>query len=385
MKNKSYQIVRVVTVEESVIFHLKNTLNLIGQDFSVAVVGSNVEQFNGIYPNVDFYNIEIPRQVSLLKDLKSVFALAYFFRKHKPQIVHSVMPKAGLASALAAFIARVPCRVHTFTGQVWATQSGLRAQLLRFFDKLVTTLNTHIFTDSVSQSEFLYSHGIRKRGNVIPVLGFGSLSGVDLNLYRKDQYADFARQFRHERGIPSDDYIFLFLGRKSKDKGVYDLMAAFDSLVLQGIKHTRLIMVGPNEDGDTYANAIAKLNDETKKLIIDVPKVKDPQPYFAVSDAFCLFSYREGFGTVVIEAGAMKMPVIGTQISGLVDSIEDGYTGMIFPVGDVAKAAKLMKSLITQPELSKRLGENGFERVRERFSVDVVYQSLKSFYLGQLK
>lgn len=384
-KFKTYQIIRVVTVEETVSFHLKNTLNLIGKDFSVAVVGTNVEQFNGMYTNVDFYNIEVPRQVSLIKDLKSVISLARFFRKHQPQVVHSIMPKAGLVSALAAFIARVPCRVHTFTGQVWATQSGLGAKLLIFFDKLVATLNTHVFTDSPSQSNFLFSHGIQKTGQVIPVLGYGSLSGVDLNLYNKDQYAGFSQQFKQQHGLAPNDYIFLYLGRKSKDKGVYDLLQAFDALVSRGLTQAKLLMVGPNEDGEKYTTFIENLNAKTKSFIIDVPKVSNPQAYFAICNAFCLFSYREGFGTVVIEAGAMGNPVIGTQISGLVDSIENNYTGMIFPTGDVAKASELMERLIVTPDLSQSLGQNGLKRVRQRFSAEIVYENLKNFYLSQLK
>ena len=382
---KTYQIIRVVTVEEAVSFHLKNTLSLIGKDFSVAVVGSNVEKFNGQYSNIDFYDIEVPRQVSLTKDLKSVISLAFFFRKHKPQIVHSIMPKAGLVSALAAFMTRVPCRVHTFTGQIWATQSGLGAKLLIFFDKLIAVLNTHVFTDSSSQSNFLFAHGIQKHGQVIPVLGYGSLSGVDLKLYNKDEHVIFSQQFKQQHGLAPEDYIFLYLGRKSKDKGVYDLIQAFDALVARGFTQVKLVMVGPNEDGEKYTAFIEKLNTKTKNLIIEVPKVNNPQAYFAICNAFCLFSYREGFGTVVIEAGAMGNPVIGTQISGLVDSIQNNYTGMIFPAGDVAMASDLMERLIVNPDLSQSLGQNGLERVRERFSAEVVYQNLKNFYLSQLK
>jgi glycosyltransferase involved in cell wall biosynthesis len=383
-ENKKYQIVRVVTVEEAVSFHLKNTLRQIGQDFSVAVVGSNVEQFNGQYPGVDFYNIEVPRQISLVADLRSVFSLVQFFRKHQPQIVHSIMPKAGLVSALAAFVARVPCRVHTFTGQVWATQTGLKARMLMAFDQLITNLNTHVFTDSSSQSDFLYTHGIMKNQKAIPVLGYGSLSGVDLAVYDRALYSDFAQKFKSEQGVPSSDFVFLYLGRKSKDKGVYDLIQAYDRLIQKGYSGCRLLLVGPVED-DQYGKVLAGLPAQTQSTITDIGKVSDPQKYFAIADAFCLFSYREGFGTVVIEAGAMGIPVMGTRISGLVDSIDDNFTGKLFEVKNIDQASKIMEQLLTEKSLSQQLGIHGRQRVEERFSATVVYQFLKKFYQENLK
>lgn len=383
-EDKTYQIVRVVTVEEAVSFHLKNTLKQIGQDFSVAVVGSNVEQFNGQYPGVDFYNIEVPRQISLVADLKSVFSLVRFFRKHHPQIVHSIMPKAGLVSALAAFLAGVPCRVHTFTGQVWATQTGLKARMLMTFDKLITHLNTHVFTDSASQSAFLYSHGIMKNQKAIPVLGYGSLSGVDLAVYDRALYSDFSQKFKAEHKIPSSDFIFLYLGRKSKDKGVYDLIQAYDRLIQKGHSGCRLLLVGPIED-EQYTKIVSSLPASTRATITDIGKVSDPQKYFAVADAFCLFSYREGFGTVVIEAGAMGTPVVGTRISGLVDSIEDNFTGKLFEVKNIDQASKIMEQLLTERSLSQQLGLHGRQRVEERFSATVVYQFLKKFYQENIK
>lgn len=384
VENKKYQIVRVVTVEEAVSFHLKNTLKQIGQDFSVAVVGSNVEQFNGQYPGVDFYNIEVARQISLLADLKSVFSLVSFFKKHQPQIVHSIMPKAGLVSALAAFIAQVPCRVHTFTGQVWATQTGLKARMLQAFDKLIASLNTHVFTDSASQSDFLYSHGIMKNDKAIPVLGYGSLSGVDLAIYNRALYADFAQKFKAEHHMQPSDFIFLFLGRKSKDKGVYDLIQAYDRLIQKGYNGCRLLLVGPVED-ESYAQVLSSLPAKTQATITDIGKVSDPQKYFAVADAFCLFSYREGFGTVVIEAGAMGTPVVGTRISGLVDSIEDNFTGKLFEVKNIDQASNIMEQLLTEKTLAQQLGAHGRQRVEERFSATVVYQFTKKFYQENLK
>lgn len=383
-ESKKYQIVRVVTVEEAVSFHLKNTIKQIGQDFSVAVVGSNVEQFNGQYSGVDFYNIEVPRQISLFADLKSVFSLFRFFKKHQPQIVHSIMPKAGLVSALAAFLAGVPCRVHTFTGQVWATQTGLKARMLMAFDKLIVRLNTHVFTDSQSQSDFLFSYGIMKKNKAIPVLGYGSLSGVDLALYDRALYIDFAQKFKAEHKMQPSDFVFLFLGRKSKDKGVYDLVQAYDHLIQKGYSSCRLLLVGPVED-DNYQKILSSLPANTQASITDIGKVSDPQKYFAVADAFCLFSYREGFGTVVIEASAMGVPVIGTRIAGLVDSIEDNFTGKLFDVKSIDQASKIMEQMLTEKSLSQQLGKYGRQRVEEKFSSLVVYQFLKNFYQENLK
>lgn len=373
------KVVRVVTASYVVPWHLHNTLTRISSDFEVCVVGLDVSKNQNSYPNIKFVDIDINRKTSLIADFLALFALCRFFLAYKPDIVHSIMPKSGLLSALAGFVCRVPIRIHTFTGQTWAAKTGLSRHFYYFLDRLINVLNTICLTDSFSQSDFLRDCKISNSGYPLPVLSKGSLSGVDVDRFNLSKLVESGNKLRCELGLDKEDFIFSFIARKTRDKGALDILKAFSSVSAVSQK-AKLLFVGPDEDGE-----IARLREtappELFFNVVDVGHVSNHEVYLAITDVLCLPSYREGFGTIVIDAAAMGIPTIGSDIPGLTDSVVNQKTGMLFSVGDLDELTKLMLTCIAEPLMLKQMGLFAKTRVTEFFTADKLYIALKEFYL----
>jgi glycosyltransferase involved in cell wall biosynthesis len=378
-KKQKLKVVRVVTASYVVPWHLGNTLKRISDDFEVCVVGQDVSIYRDCYPDIKWVDIDLNRKISLTADLLSLYQLCRFFLRYKPDIVHSIMPKAGLLSALAGIICRVPIRLHTFTGQVWATKKTRSRIFLYAIDKLITSLNTVCLTDSPSQSQFLYEHGITKFGKPLPVLGRGSLSGVDLQRFDLANKEQQAKSLCEQLGIHEEHFIFAFIARKTRDKGAIDIINAF-SRVVKTHPHSLLLFVGPDES----EGRLEKLTKEMPELfhnVLCMDRVNNHELFLAISHVLCLPSYREGFGTIVIDAAALSVPTIGSNIVGLVDSVENNKTGILFPVGDIDQLTAAMLSFLETPSQLKTMGEAARQRVESYFSADKLYAELKCFYL----
>lgn len=372
------KIVRIVTASYVVPWHLNNTLRRISADFETSVVGQDVLAYKDKYPDVYFFNIDVDRKKNITSDLLALFTLCRFFKKYKPDIVHSIMPKAGLLTALAAFYCRVPVRMHTFTGQIWASKKGGARYFYFMIDRIINWLNTACLTDSVSQSLFLYENGISKHGQPLPVLSKGSLSGVDVSRFDPDFLVESEKKLRASLGIGKDIFVFSFIARKTRDKGAIDILRSF-SEVTKVTKNTRLLFIGPDEDGE-----IIRLRETDPDLflnVIDVGHVHNHEVYLSMTDVLCLPSYREGFGSIVIDAAAMSVPTIGTCIPGLTDSIVDKKTGMLFPTGDLERLTKLMLLFIEDNQMREVMGKEAKARVDLYFTADKLYDALKYFYL----
>ena len=371
----------VATVPAFLLHNMRSQIeSMVGAGHEVTLVASSDEHFArlGDLGAVNVIGIQIPRKISILRDLGALWRLHAAMRRVRPVIVHSTTPKAGLLCAIAARLAWVPVRLHTFTGQVWATLSGPVRLLARMADRLIVRLSTCCYCDSHSQREFLESEGIARRGR-IDVLGDGSLSGVDLSRFSPERSASLGAITRARLGIPASADVFVFVGRINRDKGVVELAAAFKR-VLAAEPDARLLLVGPP---DTRGNALSA---SEQAAIVAVPGViripYDPQPeqYLACATVFCLPSYREGFPTVVLEAAALAIPAIGTRIVGMTDTIIDGETGLLVPAGDVTALADAMLELIRNPERRARLARAARLRVEHKFSSDRLSRLLLAEY-----
>ncbi len=372
------KVIRVVTTPECVPWHLGNTLVRMKDDFDVTVVGQNVSSYAERYPDIKWVNIDINRRLNPFSDLISILQLCRIFIKYKPDIVHSIMPKAGLLAAVASLICFVPVRIHSFTGQVWATKHGIPRFFYKVIDRLIIFINTLCLTDSPSQSSYLYHHNISYRGVPLQVLSKGSLSGVEVSRFNNETIKNEAKKLRKKVGITESDFVFAFIARKSHDKGAYEIIRAFSSLS-QLHSNIKLLFVGPDEsDGDI--SILIKSNSSADNHIIDIDKVDNHEVYLALSDVLCLPSYREGFGSIVIDAAALSIPTIGSDIPGLVDSIENGSTGVLIPVGDTRKLVDAMSFFIVNPEKAKEMGNRAYERVENFFTADILYDALRDTY-----
>ncbi len=375
-------VIRIVTASYVVPWHLGNTLRRIADDFKVIVVGQAVSHNRDAYPGIHWIDIDLERKVSLFADLKSLWALCRVFQIHQPDIVHSIMPKAGLLSALAGFACRVPIRLHTFTGQVWANQGPFARQFLYLLDRLINALNTTCLADSPSQSEFLFRHQLSNRGKCLPVLGMGSLSGVELSRFGQTGQESRNQHLRSTLGISPSDFVFAFIARKSRDKGALDMISAFSSLA-KTHPEARLLFIGPDESNGELS-ALRKNAPALWNQVVDIGRVEDHESYLSISNVLCLPSYREGFGSIVIDAAAARVPTIGSDIVGLVDSIENGKTGVLIPAGDTVELAQAMLSMLKNPQLCKEMGIAARQRIEKHFTADQMYAALKDFYLALL-
>lgn len=355
-----------------VIFNVfyKNHIRFLQDKYDLTLI-SNFEADKCTIENLPMIHVAMNRDPSLLSDLNSLLKLITIFKKEKFDIVHTTTPKAGLLGQLAAYIIGVDVRLHFFTGQVWANKIGFKRELLKFIDRVIGYLPTHLLADSYSQKQFLEDEKIIPK-NKITVLGRGSISGVNLNKFNsKNRLA-----LRTTEGILPNQFVFLFLGRLNKDKGVLDLISAFE-LIIKVNPNAILFIVGRDEE---ELLPVIKKHKLYNKSMFYREFTTQPEDYMSIADVFCLPSYREGFGSVIIEASACGTPSIGSNIYGLTDAIEDGRTGLLCAVASPNDLANKMADLLANKQKLKSFSENGLLRVQQDFDENILSGLLISYY-----
>ncbi len=343
-------------------------------DMTVIANASGADELGSLAEIVDFVSVNIHRDISPLEDLAAWWALYRLFRKMRFDLVHSVTPKAGVLAMSAAKMARIRNRLHVFTGQVWVTRRGFMRWLLRSMDKVIANSATLVLADSPSQREFLLAENVVSVANSC-VLGDGSISGVDLERFKRD--ASKRRATRTSLGLKDEQVMILFLGRLKRDKGVLDLAQAFAGLQK---KHPEaaLVLVGPDEDG--LRVEVEDLLSAQRQCVHVIPYTHYPEDMLMSADIFCLPSYREGFGSVVIEAGACGVPAVGTRIYGITDSIVDGETGILFKLGDIAGLEAALEQLVEDNILRAQMGRAARDRAEAVFPQDRITRELLALY-----
>jgi len=325
-------------------------------------------------PGVQVVSLPMRRRSSPLADVRVLGRLVTLFSSRNFQLVHSFSPKAGLLTMIAGRICGVPCRIHTFTGQVWATMQGPTRFLLKAADRCIARCATHVLADSRSQCEFLVTQRVIARERC-RVLGEGSVTGVDTHRFQRD--SDTRLAVRAELSIPQDAVVVLFLGRLKRDKGVLELSRAF-ARVASEHDAAHLLLVGPDEEG-----LIPRITDECsrhRKRIHALGYTFAPERYVAASDILVLPSHREGFGSVIIEAAAAGLPAVASRIYGVTDAIVDGETGLLHEPGDWKELAQQLGRLVDDPGLREQLGSRAQERALREFRQERLVQLLAEFY-----
>ena len=323
---------------------------------------------------VQVRHVDIERKITPWQDLRALFQLMRCFREIRPDVVHSMTPKAGLLAMLAAWLMGVPWRFHTFTGQVWANKTGVARSLMRTIDRLIVVCANRVFADSASQCKFLENEGVVRRGGVV-VLGQGSVAGVDLARFHPDASARAA--LRTDLGVSNENPVFLFVGRLVRDKGVFDLIDAF-ALVNAEHHQWELWMVGPDEDG-IQADLEAR-GAHSGARIRWFDSTSCPERFMVAADVLVLPSYREGFGSVIIEGAACGVPCIAYRIDGVIDAIVENRTGLFVDKGDIHSLSDSMKQLGFEQNIRRDLGEAARLRAASEFSSSAVSGAWKKFY-----
>ena len=329
--------------------------------------------------NITCHNIPIQRKISIWNDLKALSAIYKIYKKEKFDSVHSVTPKAGLLNALAGKLARIPHRIHIYTGQVWATRKGFMRSLLKFMDKIPAIFNTELLVDGMSQRKFLIEEGVLKENNSF-VLANGSICGVRLERFNISE--EIRKTEREKFGFTEDDVVFIFLGRLNHDKGIGELYEAFDKFVVENPR-AKLLLYGSDEEG--YEKKSQKyLNIIRDKNFFYPGLTRTPFDALQAGDVFVLPTWREGFGSSVIEAQALALPVITSDAYGVVDASVPGETGMRCKVNDPEGLRQCMKYYYDNPNIRKQHGINGKKRVEEKFNNHVVTKAWVEFYRNML-
>ncbi|QDC97804.1 glycosyltransferase family 4 protein [Candidatus Methylopumilus universalis] len=353
----------------SIGFFFKPHLIELSHNFEIIVLCNfKIDEY---FPRFDlpvrFIHLDIHRKPSLLRDLVALFKLMRILRNEDIEIIITLVPKAGLLGMIAGFFVGIKKRVHFFQGEIWFAKYGIYKYLLRYCDKITASLATTLFAVSQGEKLFLESENISAPGK-IRVLGSGSICGVNLERYKPNIF--FREKLRLHFGIKDDAVVCIFLGRLTADKGLFELFEAFE-LIANSCPQLQMLIVGPDEDG-LREKLMASVSPKHLNRIIFSGYTNTPETFLSASDFLCIPSYREGFGVVVIEAAAISLPAIGTNIYGLSDAIVDGETGLLVPPRDVIKLSQALHFMTTDRLAREEMGKNARERVGRDFDEKIV-------------
>ena len=371
MKKK---IIRISTVPISLDLLLKGQLKMLAEEWEVVAVSSPGKELERVAIREGVRTVAVPmeRKISPIKDIISLFRLVKLFHKEKPTMVHSLTPKAGLLAMIAAWLCRVPVRIHTFTGLVFPTAKGIKQKILIATDRLTCRCATFINPEGEGVKRDLTKYHITEKP--LNIIGNGNISGIDLETFsRSEKIMDAAEKIRKE-GLTT----FCFVGRIVSDKGINELVAAFDELH-EKYPATRLLLVGTLEDSDP-------LKQETLVAINNNQAIEfagwqtDIRPYLAASDIFVFPSYREGFPNVVLQAGAMGLPAIVTDINGSNEIIKEGVNGTIIEPRDKEQLKNAMERVLTDEKLRKKFASNARAIIASRYEQKKMWEALRAIY-----
>lgn len=363
------KIIRAATVPQSLNTFCKGVLRELSQEYEVVAVASPGPALDEVASREGVRVIAVPmeRHISLKSDLKSLWQMWRVMRRERPDMVHSITPKAGLICMVAAWLARVPRRVHMFTGLVWPTSTGIKRRILMATDWLTCACATHVIPEGEGVKSDLLNHHITRKP--IKVLGYGNIRGIDLEYYNPALFENPVRE----------GFTFVFVGRIVRDKGINELVSAFDRLQVEH-PDTRLVLIGAREDDldPVLPETLDRINQGNG--IEALGRQSDVRPYYVNADALVFPSYREGFPNVVIEAGAMALPGIVTDINGSREIIIDGQNGVIIPPRDEDALYQAMKRFVTTPDEVALMASKARQMVASRFEQSYVRKCLYDFY-----
>ena len=379
------KLIRITTIPLSLKVLLKGQHRFMVQNgFEVVGVSSKGMELQDVENDegVRVIELEMTRTIAPLKDLN---ALWYFYRlckKEKPVIVHSHTPKAGIVGMLGAKLAGVPIRLHTVAGLPLMEATGIKRKILDFVEKVTYASATKVYPNSKGLYDFILENKYTTKDK-LKVIGNGSSNGIDTSFFSIANITeDQQNQLKQDLQIAENDFVFVFVGRLVGDKGINELVTAFNRLDNPRVK---LLLVGPLE------SELDPLHPQTLALIQQHPNIlsvgfqKDVRPYFAISHALAFPSYREGFPNVVMQAGAMELPCIVSNINGCNEIVVEGENGLIVPTKDEEALYQAMCRLINEEGLYNKMKSKARNMITSRYEQKVVWEALLEEYRKLLK
>jgi len=328
---------------------------------------------------VSTFHIELTRKITPIQDLKAVIKLFRYLKKEKPYIVHTHTPKAGIVGMLASYLAGVPIRLHTVAGLPLMETRGVKRFVLNFVEKLTYKCSTRVYPNSYGLKKIILKHRFASE-NKLKVIGNGSSNGIDTSYFNPELFSiEENAVLKTNLGIKDIDFVFIFVGRIVSDKGINELVEAFDkiSIVEENIK---LLLVGPFEDELDPLQKKTKLLINNNDKIILVGYQNDVRPYFSISNCLVFPSYREGFPNVVMQAGAMKLPSIVSDINGCNEIIENNINGLVIKLKCVDAIYDAMIKITSDKSLFNKLRLNSRDSIKIKYEREVYWGLLLKEY-----
>lgn len=319
--------------------------------------------------------IKLPmkREIYLLHDLVALYRWIVVLVKERPFIVHGNTPKAGMLSMIAAWITRVPVRLYFCHGLRYQGCSGVLRLITKLSEKISCACATKVICVSKGIQQQLHEDGICKLSKTVVVKN-GSANGINMELYNP-AVVD-ATDVQKTLGIEESDWVIAFIGRRVADKGIFELVDATRMLVEDGLP-AKLLLVG---DDDTTNNEILKGIISKEKWIIDAGRQKDVRPYLKASNILVLPSYREGLGQVLLEANAMELPVVATNVVGCNNVVMHGFNGLLCEPKSVQSLYDSLRTMHDDQRLYNSIKSNTRQYICENFDMYSVTEAYIEFY-----
>ncbi|MGK0420346.1 MAG: glycosyltransferase involved in cell wall biosynthesis [Polaribacter sp.] len=375
------KLIRITTVPISLEKLLENQLRFMKENYLVTAISADKERLLtfGEEEGVSTFHLELTRKITPIKDVIAVLKLYIYLKKEKPQIVHTHTPKAGMVGMLASYLAKVPNRLHTVAGLPLLESKGFKRKVLNFVEKITYSCATKVYPNSFGLKAIIIEAQFCKVSK-LKVLANGSSNGIDTSTFNPENFSKEQNKIlRKELALAEEDVVFIFVGRLVGDKGINELVAAFDTLTKR-FQNIKLLLVGAFEsDLDPLNNQTLKMIDGNS-AILSAGFQQDVRPYFAIADALVFPSYREGFPNVVLQAGAMGLPSIVSDINGCNEIIKEEENGLIISVKDSEAIYKAMKRVLEDSVLKNKLQNNARNMITELYEQKVVWNALLKEY-----
>jgi glycosyltransferase involved in cell wall biosynthesis len=379
-------LVRVTTIPLSMRVLLKGQIQFMREHgFDVKMISSDSQDKNLLEQQEGAELITVPftRRITPFQDLICLFQLIRIFRKIRPDIVHTHTPKAGLLGMWAARLSGVPLRMHTVAGLPWMEKKGLLRQLLRMIEKLTAMASTGVYPNSFALKRFMLNEKIASRK--LDVIGAGSSNGVDDEFFRcTDSIREEALRLREQTMIQKDDWVWIFIGRVVRDKGVSELLQSFKSIREQ-FRGDQLWILGEEEPG------LDPLSEADRAMLTSAEGIhcwgfrEDIRPFLLASQALVFPSYREGFPNVPMQAALMGTMLLLSDINGCNEIVEDRVNGLLVQPKNTSALTRAMLFIRKNEYLREQYAERARDKIQSRYSRRTVQNQILEEYKKQLR
>ena len=376
------KIIRITTIPASLKTLLKGQLKYVSQNgYNIVGVSSEGKELKEVALNegVRVVRLNMTRIISPIKDVISLINLFLLLVKEKPDIVHTHTPKAGTIGMIASFLARVPVRMHTVAGLPLMEVNGVKRFILNIVEKITYFCATKVYPNSFGLRDIIIASKFTNE-NKLKVIGNGSSNGIDTNHFDPSLFSDHERKIlKKTLNIKDSDFVFIFVGRLVGDKGVNELIESFDLLSIKNNK-IKLLLVGPYENDLDPLQLFTKQKILKNKQIISVGFKQDVRPYFDISNLLVFPSYREGFPNVVLQAGAMGLASIVTNINGCNEIIINNFNGLIIPKKDSNSLKESMQFFLENDTKLNEYSKRSRNHIVEKYHCEIIWKLLVKEY-----